>query len=87
MRSYIVKENQIGPAVGEILWYRETDRQRSCYFIVRIEFGFFHGLTFQGDSFYYIYLESSPKKNRKQLLIAADNSFRLADVLTKLIVE
>ena len=25
MRSYIVKENHIGSAVSEILWYRQTD--------------------------------------------------------------
>ena len=36
MRSYPVKENQIGSAVSEILRYKHTDKQTSCYFIIRI---------------------------------------------------
>ena len=40
MRIYPVKENPIGSAVSEILWYRHTDRhtdrQTSCYFNIRI---------------------------------------------------
>ena len=27
MRSYLVKENQIGSAVSEILWYKQIERQ------------------------------------------------------------
>ena len=34
IRSYRVKENHIGSAVSEIVWYT---RHRSCYFITRIE--------------------------------------------------
>ena len=36
MRSYPVKENPIGSAVSEILRYRHTDTQTSCYFSKRI---------------------------------------------------
>ena len=39
MRSYPVKENPIGSAVSEILWYKhkntKTNRQTSYYFIIR----------------------------------------------------
>ena len=34
MRSYPVKENPIGSAVSEILWYKHTDKQTSCYFSI-----------------------------------------------------
>ena len=41
MRWYPVKENPIGSAVSEILWYRQidthTNRQTSLYFIIRID--------------------------------------------------
>ena len=33
MKSYPVK-NHIGLAFSEILWYKQIDRQASCYFIV-----------------------------------------------------
>ena len=36
MRTYPVKENQIGSAVSEILLYRHTDKHTFCYFIIRI---------------------------------------------------
>ena len=40
MKSYPVKENLIGSAVSEILWYKHTDtqidKQTSCYFSIRI---------------------------------------------------
>ena len=40
MRSYPVKESPIGSAVSEILRYTQTDtqtnKQTSCYFIIRI---------------------------------------------------
>ena len=36
MKSYPIKENPIGSAVSEILRYRQTDRQISCYYIIRI---------------------------------------------------
>ena len=36
MRSYPVKENHIGSAVTEILWYKQTDIESSCYFIIRV---------------------------------------------------
>ena len=39
MRSYPVKKNHIGSAVSEILWYKQTDKRTSCYFIIRIESG------------------------------------------------
>ena len=32
MRSYLIKENHIGSAVGKI----QTDRKTSCYFIIMI---------------------------------------------------
>ena len=33
---HYVKEIHIGSAVTEILLYKQTDRQVSCYFIIRI---------------------------------------------------
>ena len=36
MRNYLVKENLIGSALGEILRYTHTQAHRSCYFIIRI---------------------------------------------------
>ena len=36
MRSYPVKENHIGSAVIEILRYKHTNTEISCYFIIRI---------------------------------------------------
>ena len=36
MSSYPVKKNHIGSVVSEILRYKQTDRQVSCYFIIRI---------------------------------------------------
>ena len=42
MRSYPVKENPTGSAVSEILRYKHTNKQtntqKSCYFIIRIAF-------------------------------------------------
>ena len=37
MIGYIVKENNIGSAVNEILWYKQTDTNRSCYFYKRMD--------------------------------------------------
>ena len=37
MIGYIVKENNIGSAVNEILWYKQNDTNRSCYFYIRLE--------------------------------------------------
>ena len=36
MRIYPVKENPINLAVSEILWYKHTDKETSCYFSIRI---------------------------------------------------
>ena len=36
MRGYTVKENHIGSVVSEILRNTQTNRHRSCYFIIRI---------------------------------------------------
>ena len=36
MRSYPVKENHTSSVVSEILRYKQTDGQVSCYFIIRI---------------------------------------------------
>ena len=36
MRIYPVKENPIGSSVSEILRYKHTDKQTSCYFSIRI---------------------------------------------------
>ena len=36
MRRYTVKENNIGSAVSEILSFKQTNIQTSCYFIIRI---------------------------------------------------
>ena len=37
MRSYPVKENSICSAVSERLGYKQTNKQTSCYFIIKIE--------------------------------------------------
>ena len=34
--TYTVKKNHIGSAVSEILWYKQTDRLRSCYIYISI---------------------------------------------------
>ena len=36
MRSYPVRENPIGPAVSEILRYKQIDKQTSFYFMIGI---------------------------------------------------
>ena len=36
MGSYPVKDNPIGSAVSENLWYKQTDKHTPCYFITRI---------------------------------------------------
>ena len=35
IRSYTLKQNHIGSVVSEILQYKQTDRRRSFYFILR----------------------------------------------------
>ena len=34
--NFLIEKNHIGSAVSEILPYRQTDTQRSFYFIIRI---------------------------------------------------
>ena len=42
IRSFTIKENHIGPVVSEILRYKHTDRQTSCYFYIKNIYGMFY---------------------------------------------
>ena len=43
MRSYNVKENNIGRAVSDILWYKQTDRDPVTFIRIGDPFNFWTG--------------------------------------------